>query len=80
VRTRGGMPSPYNTNEFILAEHADETTRKLGQLYFYYFYLYGYGTKELIKISRKKFENMQNENMLVSNSRHRRSMYGWSQN
>jgi hypothetical protein len=42
VKTRGGMPSPYNTNEFILAEHADETTRKLGQNYFYYFYLHAY--------------------------------------
>jgi hypothetical protein len=40
VRTRGGMPSPYNTNEFILAEHADETTRKLGQLYFHYISIY----------------------------------------
>ncbi len=44
MRTRGGMPSPYNSNEFILAEHADETTRKLGQLYFYNFSLYEYGT------------------------------------
>ena len=32
VKTRGGMPpSPHNTNEFILADHADEATRRLGQ-------------------------------------------------
>jgi hypothetical protein len=35
VRTRGGMPSPHNTNEFILADHADEATRRLGLLTFH---------------------------------------------
>ena len=48
VKTRGGMPpSPHNTNEFILADHADEATRRLGQ-YLQYLLILTYGLENSI--------------------------------